>query len=98
MRLYRLLLITAVGAFATACGTAPPLDISAYDVEPFEYPVPSTPMVEHPPVELVEPVEPIEPPVPQSQPQPVATPAPVAPENTPPTTPPVTPGPAPAPI
>jgi hypothetical protein len=96
VRVSRILLISGIGALAAACGTAPPMDISAYDLEPFEYPAPSTPMVEHPPVEPVEPVEPIEPPVAQPAPQPAPTPAPVAPEITPPATP--RPGPAPAPI
>jgi hypothetical protein len=97
MKAGRLLLIIAASALASACGTAPTLDISAYDLEAFEYPAePSAPMIEHPPVEPVEPVEP-----PMAQPEPPSrapAPAPVAPETAPPVTPSVSPGPVPAPV
>lgn len=99
MKPARVACLVASVALVSACSTAPSIDVSQYDLEPFEYPAPSTPMIEHPPMEPVEPVEPVEPPAATPEPLPAPSapapaPVPSAPQ-TPPVTAPTTPAPAP---
>jgi len=62
MNRLRLVGVVAGALLATACATPPTvIDVMPYDEEPFQYPTPAAPMMQHPAAEPIEPAEPPEP-------------------------------------
>jgi len=84
MNRLRLVGFVAGALLATACATPPPMaiDVMPYDEEPFQYPTPAAPMMQHPAAEPIQPAEPPEP-EPPAITQPPSTPAPAPAEVAP---------------